>query len=183
MNIVNKKINIGTHFHKNIWSGLFVLLSGFNICSNASERLTLSAIYKLKNPYQKEIVNIPEEAHGSAEYIHLNGQSDRFEYCQTDGMVIFIAFANHIEVMKQAGDPETKFEAMKYMAKKRNLEYPFDAEEISGSSERSVQKLAIEMGWEHPGSSDEHLESIASIYWDKCLQLPISIFEAEWKDI
>ncbi len=183
MNINNIKINIGTHFYKNTLSGLFILLLGVSIFSNASERLTLSAIYKLKNPYHTKIVNIPEEAHGSTEYIHLNGQSDRFEYCQTDGMIIFIAFANHIEVMKQAGAPETKFEAMKYMAKYRDLEFPFNAQEIADSSERSVQKLAIEMGWEHPGSSDEHLESIASIYWNKCLQLPISIFEAEWKDI
>ncbi len=177
----NKRI-FSSHYYKNALYGLFILLFTFASYSSASERLTLSAIYNLKNPYREKTDNNPELVYGSAEFIRFNGLFDRFEYCQTDGMIIFIAFANHIAVMKQAGTPETKFEAMKYMAKYRNLEYPFDAEEIAGSSERSVQKLAIEMGWEHPGSSDAHLESIASIYWEKCLQLPISIFEAEWKE-
>lgn len=181
MTAVNKKGMLTLRFYKKLLYSLPIILFALPLYSNASEGLTLSAIYDLKNPY-KEKFNDPDFVEDSKEFIRFNALSDRFEYCQHDGMTTLLAFANHITVMKDAGSPETKFDAMKYAANQRNLEYPFDAEEIAGSSRYSVEKFALEMGWENPGSSDAHLESIASIFWEKCLQLPISIFEADWQE-
>jgi len=172
--------NVVLNFCKIVWLSLCVSLFVLSSYSNASGKSTLSAIYDLKNPHKKSLSNNSKLVEGSSEFIRLNSLSDRFEYCQTSGMIVFIAFANHIAVVKQAGFPETKFEAMHYMAKKRNLEYPFDAEEISGVSESRVEKLAIEMGWKYPGSSSEHLNNIAPLFWSECLKLPIAFFEEEW---
>lgn len=145
-------------------------------------KLSLSEIYELKNPYELKLASSSELSENSKEFIRLNAQSDRFENCKGHGMIAFIALANHMAVMEKAGQPETKSEAMKYMADQLGLEYPFDISEIESDSAKRIEKLAIETGVEHPGSGDSHLENIASIFWDKCLRIPISVFESDWID-
>jgi len=154
-----------------------VLISPFAIGSDKA--LTYTEIYDLKNPYTTKSTD-ESLLRGSEEYIRVNAMNDRFEQCQGYGMIAFVGLAHHMGVMAEAGYPQTKFEGMKYMADSNGLSYPFDAEEISSSTMNRVIKLAIEIGSDHPGSADEHIERIASIFWNKCLSLPITFFEEVW---
>lgn len=148
----------------------------------AGKKLTLTQIHNLKNSYQEKLDTAEQDESNSKDYIHTMALSDRFENCQGYGMDTFILLAYHIAIVRDAGQPETKSESMQYMAGQLALEYPFDAEEINSSAANRVSKLAIETAVDHPGSDDAHLENIASIFWEKCLNLPISIFENELKD-
>jgi len=160
---------------------LIIVLITFSFVVSASN-LTKTEIRHLKNPYLEQMRNSSKLVDGSSEYLRVNALYDRFELCRGTGMLVFIGLANHVAVMKAVGESETREDSMQYMARKRGLTYPFDAREIAESSEKRVEKLAIEMGWKYPGSSDAHLSKIASIYWNECLKLPITIFEAEWID-
>ena len=165
---------------KKVLAKLLVIVLTTLIFALSASALTQTEIRHLKNPYFEQAKNNSELVDGSSEYLRFNGLYDRFELCKGTGMIVFIGLANHVAVMKAVGEPETSVESMQYMARKRGLTYPFNAKEIAETSERSVEKLAIEMGWKYPGSSDAHLEKIAPIYWDECLKLPITVFEAEW---
>jgi hypothetical protein len=68
------------------------------------------------------------------------------------------------------------------MAKRTNLDYPFNSQQIAESANNTIERLAIELGSSHPGNSDQHFDRVATIFWNKCLHLPIEPFEAEWRE-
>jgi len=158
-----------------------MMLNTFQFSLLAAENsLTLHEITHLKNPYLEQINNNDNLIEGSPEAMELHGRDDRFSLCQSSGMTVFIAFARGIAVLADNDVTETKSEAMKRMAGNVNLTYPFDKQEVAESSNARVDKLAIELGWLHPGMTDSHYDRIAPIYWKQCLQLPLDSFAAEW---
>jgi len=156
-----------------------ILFSSF---ANALEgKLTLSQIYDLKNPYAEKALTEQEPIEGSDSYIQLRALDDRFEKCQKSGMIVYIASASHMAAFAKAGFPMTEAEGVESMAMSAGLDFPFDMEDISYNVGKRVDKLAIETGVKYPGSSDGHLENIASIFWEKCINLPIDLFEKNWR--
>lgn len=153
----------------------------FNVLFSASSQ-TLDQIYELQNPYHAKFQTDNNLVEGSPEFIKLGALSDRFEYCQSYGINTVIGMARHVIVMENAGSPESKHSAMTYMAKQRNLAYPFDPAQIEETATNRIDQLAIELGWKHPGNTDAHFNKLSSIFWEQCLNLPIKPFEDEWRD-
>ena len=155
---------------------IFVLLSAVCCDSMAAKgSLTLVEIRHLKNPYLAR-------ANEDSAPINIIAKSDRFGFCK-GGLTSFIGTAGYVAMHREEGVSKTKPETMKYMTEHRGLRYPFDAEQIADYPSYYVDKFGLEEGWKHPGRGDSFNDEQGPIFWEKCLKLPIEIFEAEYEDI
>ncbi len=154
----------------------------FNAAHSANSQ-TLGQINELANPYRAKLQSNDSPAEGSSEFIQLGALSDRFEYCQTDGINTVVAMSRHIAVMADAGFPVTLAAAEEYMAKRLNLGYPFNPDEIAEIATNRIDLLAIKLGGQNPGNSDTHFDKLATTFWQQCTNLPLAPFEDEWREL
>ncbi len=141
--------------------------------------MSMTKLQLKKSPYFGKTEGL---VFGSEDFVRQSALEDRFRHCQRNLTTTLGVFFGEVTPVEQFGSSNTKFEAIKYYANMQSLEYPWDEKQFIENSSKRVVKLAIEMSWKLQGTSDTSFDRAVPIYWEKCLQLPIEYFEAEWQE-